>query len=90
MQLELYALAAFKRYPHLEEVLPRLVYLDTGDVYPPEDDPLVFKRSDVPALEKLWAKRIKPMLADKRFLPKPNNKCRWCHFRKENSGPCRF
>lgn len=90
MQLELYALAALKRYPHLEEVRPRLVYLDTGDIYPPADAPLVFKRADVPSLEKIWAKRIKPMLTDKRFLPKPNNKCRWCFFCKENNGPCKF
>lgn len=88
LQMELYALAAFKRFPQLEEVRASLVYLDTGDVYPPDDTP--FLRKDVPKLEKIWAKRVKAMLTDKRFLPKPNNKCRWCHFRKENGGPCKF
>ena len=33
-QLELYALSAMKFNPSIEKVVPKLVYLDTGDTYP--------------------------------------------------------
>ena len=89
-QLELYALAAMTRYPHIEEVVPRLVYLDEGKMYPQDHEQLIYTRKDMAGLLKTWEKRIKPMLTDKKFLPKPNNKCKWCHYRKDNGGPCKF
>lgn len=93
-QLELYALAALILYDHIEEVRPELVYLDTGDVYPTADDPLIFTKKDLPKLKKLWAKRTKPMMNDTRFAPKPNSKCCWCHYRAANKlnggGQCKY
>ena len=89
-QLELYALAALMLYPHLKEVRPRLAYLDVGVIFPAEDKPIVFTQADVPKLKKLWEKRTKPMLSDTTFAPRPNDKCKWCHFRKSNGGPCKF
>lgn len=91
-QLELYALAALLIYPHLEEVHPKLDFLDEEVEYPrPGVDPdLVFKRSDLPALRKTWEKRVTPMLRDKRFSPRPNDLCRFCHYRAENGGPCKY
>lgn len=93
-QLELYALAALLLHPHLTAVKPRLAYLDADTVYPPADEPMVFTREDVPRLKKLWEKRVKPMLNDKRFAPRPNDKCRWCHFRSSNKaaggGQCKY
>src|SRR3546814_5990545 len=64
-QLELYALAALLIHPHVDEVRPRLVYVDQGVVFPDPDEPLSFKRKDVDALKKLWGKRTKPMLNDR-------------------------
>lgn len=95
-QLELYALAAFLLYEHIETVKPRLGYLDQGMYYPrPEDPPLVFTRADLPRLQKLWEKRVKPMFADRTFAPRPNSKCKWCFFRKSNEttpggGGCKY
>lgn len=94
-QLELYALAALLLHEHIEIAKPRLQYLDTGEIYPsPEDDALVFTRADIPKLKKLWDKRTKPMLSDTTFAPKPNDKCRWCFYRKGNAanggGQCKF
>lgn len=89
-QLELYALAALILMPHLSEVRPRLVYVDSGTIYPPADKPLVFVRADVPKLKKLWEKRTKAMMNDIRFSPRPNDKCRWCHFSKSKGGQCKF
>lgn len=89
-QLELYALSALILHPHLMAVWPRLVYLDQGTIYPQPGDKLVYTRSEVPKLIKLWNKRVKPMMNDKVFPPRPNDKCKWCHFRKQNGGPCKF
>lgn len=95
-QLELYALAALLLHEHIEAVKPQLVYLDYGIVYPEpgSDDELIFTRKDIPKLKKLWAKRTGPMLKDKIFAPKPNNKCCWCFFRKSNAanggGQCKY
>lgn len=98
-QLELYALAGLLLHPEVETVLPRLVYLDLGMIYPsrPEDvKRLTFTRADVPKLKASWEKRVKPMFTDKRFAPKPNDKCRWCYFgqsqkaRAGGPGLCKF
>lgn len=94
-QLELYALAALLLNTHIEAVLPRLVYLDLGLTYPPIAKPIVYKRSDVKKLRAAWEKRVKPMMADRKFAPRPNDKCRWCWFGqsgKLKGGPnlCKF
>lgn len=90
-QLELYALGAFLLYPTIDTVYPRLAYVDQSLMYPENPDDLVFTRSaNLSGLLKTWERRIKPMLADKKFAPRPNDKCRWCHFRKSNGGPCKF
>lgn len=97
-QLELYALAALLLHEHIEVVKPRLVYLDYGIEYPEpgtkDEEQLTFTRKDIPRLKKLWAKRTGPMLKDKIFAPRPNNKCHWCFFRKSNAanggGQCKY
>lgn len=89
-QLELYALSALLLHEHIEQVLPRLIYLDVGTIYPGSDNQLVYTRADIPKLKKIWEKRVKPMMSDKIFAPRPNDKCRWCYFRKANNGPCKY
>ncbi len=93
-QLELYALAAFLLHDHIEVVKPRLVYLDVETIYPPPEVKLEFFRSDIPGLKKKWEKRVKPMLTDTVFAPRPNRFCNWCHFRSANKsaggGQCKF
>lgn len=93
-QLELYALGAFLTLPQINEVRPKLKYLDHGITYPPEGADLIYKRSDLPKLKKVWEKRVKAMMNDKIFAPKPNNLCKWCFYRKSNKsvggGQCKF
>ena len=92
-QLELYALGAFLAIPTLKEVRPRLKYLDVGTTYPSTEE-LVYTVKDVPKLKKAWEKRVKAMMSDKVFAPKPNNLCKWCFYRKSNAaaggGQCKF
>jgi hypothetical protein len=94
-QLELYALAALLIGEHIERVIPELVYLDQGVVYPEVGSELIFTRADIPRLKKLWVKRTKPMLSDTIFSPRANSNCRWCWFgqsKKSDGGPglCKF
>lgn len=89
-QLELYALTALLLHDHIQTVKPRLVYLDIGVVYPLVGEPIIYTRADIPRLKKAWEKRVAPMLSDTVFAPRPNNLCRFCHYRKDNNGPCQF
>jgi CRISPR/Cas system-associated exonuclease Cas4 (RecB family) len=97
-QLDLYGLGALLIYagrPGLV-VRPRLVYTDLGRIYPNcVDEPVVeYRPEDLPKLKKTWEKRVKPMLADKTFAPKPNKYCYSCHYRASNKanggGQCKF
>jgi len=90
LQLEIYSTAALIMYSGIPDVrvTARLLYVDEGTIYP--EEPTVYTAKDLPALKKTWEKRTKPMLTDKTFAPKPNRFCKWCHYRKENSGPCKF
>lgn len=97
-QLELYALAALLLHEHINRVMPRLAYLDEDYIYPEEEsreqEDLIFTRKDIPKLKKLWEKRVRPMMNDKSFAPKPNDKCHWCFYRCSNKnsggGQCKF
>lgn len=94
-QLELYALAALLLHEHIQQVKPRLVYLDLGITYPEAGAELVFTRADIPKLKKLWEKRTKPMMNDKQFAPRANEKCKWCWYgqsKKAAGGPglCKY
>lgn len=90
-QLELYGLAGLKRFPTVDVVSPRLWFLDHGITHPdPQKEELEYFRKDEKLLEKKWLAKVKPMLNDTTFKEKPGNACRFCHFKKENGGPCLF
>ncbi len=88
LQLKLYVLGAFLRYPQLERVAPRLVYVDEGMIFPKVPD--IWTRDSVPILMNFWEDATTRMLADTYFEPEPGNACRWCYFRKSNGGPCQY
>ena len=93
-QIELYALGGLLLYQR--PVTPRLVYLDQGVVFPEEKHELerTYTPDDVPELRKKWEAKVKPMLADRKFAPKPNKWCYNCWYRKDNKanggGQCQY
>ena len=97
-QTELYALGAFKNpaLNEIEAVDVELWYVDQPIQIGVNPVVKTFPRTEEPALEALWEKRTKAMFMDRRFAPRPNDKCRWCWFRKGNTeypgghGPCQF
>lgn len=88
-QLEPYAIAGLHRFPNAEAVSAEMWYLDHDQATIPKLE-IEFTRSDLPKLEKKWEAKIKPMLADKRFAPRPGSACRFCDFSAAKGGPCRF
>lgn len=90
-QLELYALAALLLHPHLTEVRPRIGWTDAGTMTGDK----VYTQKDVKALRAAWDKRVKPMMSDTKFVPKPGRECQWCYFgqagkAKGGPGVCKF
>lgn len=84
-QLELYAIAGLILDDEAEEVRAELWFLDHGVI-----EERAYTIDDLPDLKRKWATRTAAMLKDTTFKPKPNDGCRWCHFRKSNNGPCRY
>lgn len=86
-QVELFGLVAFKRFPNLKHVTTRLWYLDQ-----PTDNEVVreYTLKDAEAIQRDWTKRVRPMFADRKFPPRPNDKCYFCPASKAKGGPCKF
>lgn len=84
-QADLYALAAFRKYPDINEVTVAFLYIDQNIVGTYE-----FTREDLPELAQAIEERVRPAASDDVFAPTPSPKCRWCFFRNGNQGPCEF
>lgn len=85
-QVKLYALGTLLTLPEVQTVDARIWYTDLGIESP--EEPQLYTRKDETPLKTYWLKQVKSMLADTRFAPRPGNHCRYCHFRKDNGGPC--
>lgn len=88
-QMELFGLSMFAKFPEVQHVTTRLWYLD--DPNPDTNEVIAeFKAPEAPILIKDWNKKVRPMFADRKFPPRPNDKCKWCHLSKSKGGPCKF
>jgi len=87
-QLEIYGIATLSARPQVQEVTPKLVFIDAPKNNVVEKGSV--HRKDLVKLKAKWDKKITPMFADTTFAPKPNDKCSWCPFRRNNGGPCKF
>jgi hypothetical protein len=85
-QLELYAIPTLIAYPEVEVVQTELWYVDQGQIGGVRH----FRREQLPMLTAGWEKRLVPMLTDTKFVPRPGDYCRRCHYRKSNDGPCKY
>ncbi len=85
-QLALFAAVIMKKFPDkIEHVTTRMWYLDSGDEVIQE-----FTKGE--AMERLSniVERAEIMMTTDRFPPRPTFKCRFCHWRATNGGPCEF
>lgn len=96
-QMSLYVPVIFAHYPKAKVAEVRLNYLDQGEEVVIRWHRDGFKKPGAqerkPSLAQLketWTEKSRPILADKKFSPTPNEKCRYCHFRAANGGPCKY
>lgn len=84
-QMETQALAVMCKFQPVTHVTTRLIYLDGG-----EEEIAEFEARLRPLLAAKWEKKVQPMFTDTIFAPRPNEKCRFCHYAKSKAGLCRF
>lgn len=96
-QLEFYALVGFILEPDIDTVAAELWYLDQAGKERIRKE--TFYRKNFDKIKGRWLKRVKPMLVDTAFHPKPNPTCKFCFFNANDKtyqgapkpkGPCRF
>lgn len=85
-QLKLYATIILATNPEVEEVSTEICYIDLNK----RVQYTTHKRADLDGLKQWITDRITKIENDDIFAPKPNGNCRWCHFRKNNGGPCQW
>lgn len=85
-QLGLYATIIMACNPEINTVTTEICYTDLNKrvAYP------TYKRSELPILQASITAKISKIENDDIFAPKPDYGCRWCHFRKDNGGPCQW
>lgn len=84
-QLGLFSAATIKMFPEVKHVTARLWYLEEN-VEKVEE----FSKNAALAYLRDLEGRAEVMLNDRDYPPKPSWRCRNCHFRRENGGPCEF
>ena len=85
-QLRLYAGMIFATQPQIEVVETEILYVDLKKkvTYAP------IPRTEWPIIQEWLESRIVKIENDDVLAPKPSYNCKWCHFRKDNGGPCRW
>ena len=84
-QREVYAVAVNAAYPELYEIECYHVYLDSKAL-----TKSVFSRDQIPAIRERWEAKVQMMFDEQWYPANPSWLCRYCHFRRENGGPCEF
>lgn len=76
-QMQLYALAAFKKWPFLERVTTELWYLDIDEISTSH-----FTRNHIPAIQRAFHNRVGKMERNTEFKPAANiYSCRYCPYK---------
>jgi len=85
-QSDVYALAGFIHWPHVDYITGEFWYLDQ-----PNEEPGIWvyeRKQHFKQLQNLFARRVAAMSKDTKFNIKPSYKCKWCDFNISKGGPC--
>lgn len=86
MQLQLYQLAAFMKYPDLETIHVEIYYFDQNEL-----TSMTFRRSQGIRFFRGWNDKFNAMLNCVNFPPNGNiYSCKWCPYRSDRTGDCSF
>lgn len=84
-QLELYAVSEPAFVDGLKRIDVSLCYLDIG---PDVQVDARFSVREAELLKKKWTIEGNKVTRERRWGATPNGLCSWCHFRRDNGGPC--
>ena len=84
-QMGLFAACTFIKFQDLHHITTRLWFVEHNEEVIAE-----YERSHAAEVLIDLTFRAEQMMADTDFPATPSWKCRWCHFRKDNGGPCEF
>jgi hypothetical protein len=85
-QRELYAVKMMCKYPEAKMVEVTGVYFDLKKNSNTYTHPHYYQ----PLKVEHWDGKFLQIRRDEEFVPNPSYGCRFCHFRKDNGGPCEF
>jgi hypothetical protein len=91
-QLVIYNVAAMSAYPEAAKATASLVFLDAGPRFDPvhAKPALDITRNGLRRAQAALRERVKPLLSDKTFAPRPGYYCGYCPYAKDRGGPCKF
>lgn len=84
-QKHLYSLTQFAEHADVSEVEFIHTYLDLG-----QNRSKSYRREWAEAGQQKWNHRVEVMETDDTFIANPTFKCRYCPYRRDIGGPCRF
>lgn len=86
-QMEIFAVTLMARFQPAQHVTTRLVYTDFK-----HEEFGEYPRTDFDKLLAKWNDKVRPMFEDTEFLPRPNDKCKFCPFSRSNTNgqDCRY
>lgn len=85
-QLRAYATAIFAIKPHINRITPQIEFIDLKK----RDTYTTIERAEFPAMKVDLGFKFMAIENDDIFAPNPGFLCRYCHFRKNNGGPCKW
>lgn len=77
MQLAIYSLYMFSKYPEINEILLRYVYVEHS-----KENTKLITRAEVPALKKLILNDIAKIESETEYPKKPHKLCNWCPYKE--------
>lgn len=85
-QVRAYAAVILATKPHIHQVTPMIEFIDLQK----STEYMTFYTRDIEAMKADLNGRMNIISFDKFFSANPSGLCKFCHFRKDNGGPCKW
>ena len=85
-QVRVYAAVVLATKPHIQRVIPQIEFIDLQK----STEYITYSREDLDHMKADIQGRLNIIAHDKFFAANPSGLCRFCHFRKDNGGPCKW
>ena len=85
-QVRVYSTVIFATKPRIERIIPMIEFIDLQK----STEYMTFYRRDIEHMKADIQGRLNIIGHDKFFAANPSGLCKFCHFRKDNGGPCKW